>query len=174
MAKGITPTITSSAARFLTSPTSTPRVDFEEAAGHALPSKSADLSRPRDDSPESVPRSQQKVKREFVLTRETDAMLTELVNVLRDKTAARLSGSYVLRGLARLMMNHLPAIRSSAVACGHRRLPATSPRHVGARLKFEQYLADVFEIALTGRLPPSSSERDSCSPDEPPDNDPAS
>lgn len=173
MAKGITPTITSSAARFLTSETSTSRVDSGGHGGQPPANKSADLSRHRDDSPESVPRSQQKVKREFVLTRETDAMLTELVNVLRDKTAARLSGSYVLRGLARLMMNHLPAIRSCAVACGHRRLPATSPRHAGARLEFERYLARVFELALTGRLPPTS-ERDSGSPDEPPDNDPAS
>lgn len=173
MAKGITSTITSAAARFLTSETSTQRVDSGGAPGPSTHNPSADLARPRESSPESVPRSQQKVKREFVLTHETDAMLTELVNVLRDKTAARLSGSYVLRGLARLMMNHLPAIRSAAVAYGPRRLPATSPRHAPARMEFEQYLATIFELALTGRLPPSPGQ-ESPPPREPPDTDSAS
>lgn len=171
MAKGITTTITSAAARFLTSQTSTPRVDSGGASAPPVPNQSADLASPRESSPESVPRSQHKVKREFVLTHETDAMLTELVHVLRDKTAARLSGSYVLRGLARLMMNHLPAIRTAAVAYGPRRLPATSPRHAPARMEFEKYLATVFELALTGRLPPSP-EQVSPTPSESADTEP--
>lgn len=167
MAKGITTTITSAAARFLTSEPSTQRADSGASAGAPFANTSAGLPRPPEHTPERVPRSQQKVKREFVLTHETDAMLTELVNVLREKSSARLSGSYVLRGLARLMMNHLPAIRSAAVAYGPRRLPATSPRHAPARMEFEKYLATIFELALTGRLPPSSG------PESPPPRAPA-
>lgn len=147
MAKEIKPETESSAARFLT--LEGPMSSVDRASENASHSK--DLSGTPAPTKRDVPRSQQKVKREFVLTRETDAVLHELVGVLRDTSDARLSASHVVRGIARLLMNHLPAIRNASVACGPRRLPSTGADQAQARLEFEHYLAGVFELALTGR-----------------------
>jgi len=117
-----------------------------------------------------VPRLLEKVKREFVLTRETDAVISEVVTLLRETTTARLSSSHVLRGLARLLMRRLPALRNAAVASGPRRLPASNHGHINARIDFEQFLAEVFELALS--VPPGANPQKITS--APPDNKPAS
>ena len=147
MAKEIKPSPSSSAARFLTPESAGQAV----VAGGIKSNDSAGLKRPADESPADVPRMLQKVKREFVLTRETDAAINEVVSVLRETSNARLSSSHVLRGLARLLMAHLPAIRNAAVAMGPQRLPATGTGHALARLAFERYLVRVFELAIAGR-----------------------
>ncbi|MDX2116827.1 MAG: hypothetical protein SFY96_01450 [Planctomycetota bacterium] len=117
-----------------------------------------------------VPRPLEKVKREFVLTRETDAVISEVVTLLRETTSARLSSSHVLRGLARLLMRRLPALKNAAIASGLRRLPSTSPEQLGARVDFEQFLAGVFELGLSTppavaprQIPPESADKEPAS-----------
>lgn len=152
MAKHIKPTPRSSAARFLTPDASTHQVGaaMQEASDSSL----------LDHSSADVPRPLQKVKREFVLTRETDAIINEVVSVLRDVSGTRLSSSHVLRGLARLLVRHLPSIRHAAVAMGPQRLPATGTGHALARLAFEQYLAQVFEVAISRSEYPTGGPAD--------------
>jgi hypothetical protein len=151
MAKEIKPDLTSGAARFLNAGQSMERVEFKGLTGRLDTSRIAELAPSLTPPVVHVPRPLAKVKREFVLTRETDAALSEVVTLLRESTTARLSSSHVLRGIARLLMRRLPALRSAAVASGPRRLPSTSPEHQGARVDFEQFLADVFELALGSR-----------------------
>jgi hypothetical protein len=148
MAKEIKPNHQSGAARFLGASESGQRVEFRGLTGRLNVSQIAELHGPTGTTATAVPRPLEKVKREFVLTRETDAVITEVVGLLRETTTARLSSSHVLRGLARLLMDRLPALRAAAVASGHRRLPSTSPNHLGARVEFERFLASIFELAL--------------------------
>ncbi|MBK9187720.1 MAG: hypothetical protein IPM33_02075 [Phycisphaerales bacterium] len=148
MAKEIKPDNLSGAARFLNSGQSTEHVEFRGLTGRLDANRIAEL-RPTPAVPRaSVPRPLEKVKREFVLTRETDAAISEVVTLLRETTSARLSSSHVLRGLARLLMRRLPSLKSAAVASGQRRLPSTSPEQLGARVDFEQFLAGIFELAF--------------------------
>lgn len=170
MAKEIKPDNMSGAARFLNSGQSTEHVEFRGLTGRLDTNRIAELRAPGTRPSVQVPRSLEKVKREFVLTRETDAVISEVVTLLRETTSARLSSSHVLRGLARLLMRRLPALKSAAVASGPRRLPSTSPEQLGARVDFEQFLAGVFELGLS--TPPATAPRHI--PPEPADNKTAS
>ena len=154
MAKEIKPDNLSGAARFLNSGQSTEHVEFRGLTGRIDSNRIAELRPANAASEVHVPRPLEKVKREFVLTRETDAAISEVVTLLRDTTTARLSSSHVLRGLARLLMKRLPALKSAAVASGPRRLPSTSPEQLGARVDFEQFLATIFELALGSHATP--------------------
>lgn len=148
MAKEIKPDNLSGAARFLNSGQTTEHVEFRGLTGRLDTNRIAELRPERTAPGVHVPRPLEKVKREFVLTRETDAAISEVVTLLRETTSARLSSSHVLRGLARLLMRRLPALKSAAVACGQRRLPSTSREQLGARVDFEQFLAGIFELAF--------------------------
>lgn len=170
MAKEIKPDHMSGAARFLGAGQSTDHVEFRGLTGRIDANRIAELRPPGTRPAVHVPRPLEKVKREFVLTRETDAVLSEVVTMLRETTTARLSSSHVLRGLARLLMRRLPALKNAAVASGPRRLPSTSPEQLGARVDFEQFLAGVFELGLA--TPPTPSPRHT--PPEPADIKPAS
>lgn len=170
MAKEIKPDHTSGAARFLNSGQSTEHVEFRGLTGRIDANRIAELRPPGSRPAVHVPRPLEKVKREFVLTRETDAVISEVVTLLRETTLARLSSSHVLRGLARLLMRRLPALKSAAIASGPRRLPSTSPEQLGARVDFEHFLAGVFELGLS--TPSAAASR--LIPPEPADNKPAS
>lgn len=169
MPKEIKPNQQSGAARFLGASESGQRIEFRGLTGRLNVNQIAELRGSQVSTAAAVPRPLEKVKREFVLTRETDAVITEVVGLLRETTTARLSSSHVLRGLARLLMDRLPALRAAAVASGHRRLPSTSPNHFGARVEFERFLAGIFELALHADHPSSARSSSNTTADKPSD-----
>ncbi len=90
------------------------------------------------------------IKREILLTRETDVALDELVQIFRDATGARLTTSHVVRALLRGIKHTIPSLRRAAQQVGRVRLPSNAPAHQAERDAFEQRLAEAFMEVVRG------------------------
>jgi hypothetical protein len=154
VAKEIKQEPVSGAARFLKGVESMRLVEHHGATGTVNTSLLAEL-RGEPETPEGhVPRPHEKVKREFVLTRETDEQLNELIRILRRTTTAKLSGSHVLRAMLRLLTHRRSELRAAAVSYGARRLPSTGRSQTTARVEFDLFIAEIMEVAIGGKGAP--------------------
>lgn len=82
------------------------------ASDEAVPSYSAVHT--RDNPPAGSPRNKPRlIKREFVLTRETDAVLEALLQMFRQTTGTRLTASHVVRALLAAAEHSADEIRRS-------------------------------------------------------------
>ena len=156
MAKEIKPEPGSGAARFLKGVESMRLVEHRGATGTVNAGLLAELRGGTAAELGRVPRPHEKVKREFVLTRETDEQLNELVRILRHTTTAKLSGSHVLRAMLRLLASRADDVRAAASSYGPRRLPSTGRAQTAARVEFDMFLGSIFDLAISGRHPPSA------------------
>lgn len=98
------------------------------------------------------------IKREFVLSRETDATLATLVSIYRQATGSRLSASHIVRALLRAAEHGLESIEREAQRLGLLRLPSNGKGHEAQRKAFEAKLAGSF-IAATRAVPPAHTGR---------------
>jgi hypothetical protein len=153
VAKEIKPEPESGAARFLKGVESMRPVEHRGAVGAVNTSLLAELRGPAAADLECVPRPHEKVKREFVITRETDEQLNELVRILRQTTTAKLSGSHVLRAFLRLLASRVSHVQAAASSYGPRRLPSTGRAQTMARVDFDLFLGSIFELAISGKPP---------------------
>ncbi|MGA2501781.1 MAG: hypothetical protein ABSH20_28910 [Tepidisphaeraceae bacterium] len=92
----------------------------------------------------SVPvRQSTLVKRELVLTAQTDEIFTQLVTALRQATGTRLNASHAARALLRAVAGAIPKIVSQETPTRPLRLPAKARGQETQREAFEQQLADL-------------------------------
>ncbi len=104
-----------------------------------------------DTSAPATPMSQPKlVKRELVLTLETDEALNCLVSALRQATGTRLNASHVVRAMLRVVANVIPRIAGQANCPIPLRLPPKARGQEAQRDAFEQQLADLIASTLKG------------------------
>ena len=101
---------------------------------------------------------QSPIKREFVLSRETDATLATLVSVYRQATGSRLSASHIVRALLRAAEHGLESIDREAQRLGLLKLPSNGKDHEAERKVFEAKLAGGF-IAAMRTAPPAHTGR---------------
>lgn len=88
------------------------------------------------------------IKREFVLTPETEDTLMRLVQVYRRATGTRLSNSHVLRVVLRGIQHGLAAIEREANVLGTLKLPSNAKGREVERERFENALASNFIAAM--------------------------
>ena len=88
------------------------------------------------------------IKREFVLTPETEEMLENLVQTYRQATGARISNSQLIRAILRCMSYGHGAIEREARRLGALRLPSNAKGRETEREAFERNLGASFVAAM--------------------------
>lgn len=88
------------------------------------------------------------IKREFILSRETDSIVNNLLAVFNQQNDTRLTASQVIRALLIALRHALPAIQTVAEQAGPLVRPGNSGSQRRARIDFEQRLAAVIEEGL--------------------------
>ena len=88
------------------------------------------------------------VKREFVLSPETDQALCGLVEMFRRTTGARLSGSHVLRALLLGVSHSHATLEMEARRVGALRLPSNARGYDAERVHFERRIAAVLVAGM--------------------------
>lgn len=88
------------------------------------------------------------IKREVVLTPETDAILDELVEAFRRATRTRLTTSHVVRAMLLSAHHAGAAIQDHLYQAGYVRLPSNARNHAAERQRFELLLARAFAVAM--------------------------
>lgn len=96
------------------------------------------------------------VKRELVLTRESDQQFQVLIDACRQATGARVTASHVARTLFRVLAEAMPAIRRSLAELGPQRLPSNAPGFDHDRAAFEHRLARTLARGLADAAPSTS------------------
>ena len=138
---------TSSVARLL-DPTAAARA-IQKISGHQAPSVDMDSARIPPPSHPALDRSDVRlIKREVVLTPETDAILNELVDAFRRATCTRLSTSHVVRAIL-LSAHHVSSeLQNHIPQAGSVRLPSNARGRDAERQHFELLLARAFANAI--------------------------
>ncbi len=90
------------------------------------------------------------IKREFILSEETDATLNQLLAILETSTGNRLTASQVVRALLITLGECLPMIRPGAENSPRVPRPGNGAGHVRVRLAFERHLAGLIAEGLSG------------------------
>ncbi|MCC6426040.1 MAG: hypothetical protein IT435_04395 [Phycisphaerales bacterium] len=88
------------------------------------------------------------IKRELVLTPETDEAFTRLIELYRRTTGARLSASHVARAILRAVAFAMPAVEHEAARLGPMKLPSNARGRAIERERFEARLADALLAGL--------------------------
>lgn len=101
----------------------------------------AAISRPPAASPRFV-------KRELVLTPETDEAFTRLIDLYRRATGARLSASHVARAMLRAVAFAMPSVEHEAGRLGPMKLPSNARGRAIERERFEARLGDAMLAGL--------------------------
>ncbi len=104
----------------------------------------------QDDGPNHVvPTARTKhIKREFILSRETDSTVNDLIAVFNQQHDIRLTASQLIRAVLIVLRSALPAIRMTAERAGPFTCPGNSGHQLRARIAFERRLATVIEQGL--------------------------
>ena len=144
VAKLLEPGIGAAAIRtFVPAPTGTPAGG---EAGVRIP-----LQAP-DPGPQAVPTGEAAdVKREFTLTRSSDATLDELVAIYQRTTGCKLHASHVMRAVLRALGEALPEIEREAIALGPLRRPSNATGKESERDAFEARIAASLRAGMRGR-----------------------
>ena len=96
------------------------------------------------------------IKREFVLTPETDRILAALVQTYRQTTGARISNSQLIRAVLRSMSYGCVAIEREAQRLGTLKLPSNAKERVAEREQFELVLSTSIVEAMRSLGAPHS------------------
>lgn len=88
------------------------------------------------------------VKREFVLTPETDGILSGLIELYRRSTGARLSGSHLLRSLLVGVEHARPSLEVESRRLGRMKLPGNGRGTEHARMQFERRITAALVAGL--------------------------
>lgn len=94
--------------------------------------------------------ARQYIKREFILSPETDAILIDVLSVLYQSTGRRLNASQVIRSMLLAVRPALPLIRNAATQMEAVARPVNRRGQRQARTHFERYLARVIGAGLHG------------------------
>lgn len=112
------------------------------------------------DSPEDTaqPRARDahsgaSVKREIVLTRETDAILDHLLNLFRRQTCTRLSTSHVIRVMLLMTQLATDTLHTELARVGPLNLPSNARGRETERQRFESILAQALGRAVRAAGP---------------------
>lgn len=93
------------------------------------------------------------IKREILLSREADAAMERLVQMLRDATGARLTASHVARALLLAAEHAAPCIQQAAELLGPETLPSNAPAYESARRRFESRIARAIVEGMRASAP---------------------
>lgn len=130
---------------------------IEKVSGHPLPNMTSEYPSAPIQDPRAVsdpgPRL---IKREIVLTPETDAILDELVEAFRRATRTRLTTSHVVRAMLLSAQHAGAAIQDHLHQAGYVRLPSNAQGHAAERQHFELLLARAFAVAMRKAIPAAS------------------
>ena len=125
-----------------------------ESVSRALKPVSLDPAPLSSESPNPVRAIEANaIKREFVLTAETAALLDAIVDKLRCGTQTRLSASHVLRSLLQVVRPTLTSLDAVAARSRPWKLPPNGSLHHAERVEYEQCIADVIVNALHNHGP---------------------
>lgn len=81
------------------------------------------------------------IKREFILDATADASLNQLIDLLRNATGARLSGSHVVRAVLHGIAACTESLRREAAEIGRLKLPSNARGRGDERRRFEGTIA---------------------------------
>lgn len=139
------PPPTSSVARLL---------DADSVSRALKPVPPPDVAAAPCGAPEQAESSATSIKREFVLTDDTAAILDVMVERLRNGTKTRLSASHAVRSLLWTVRPCLTLL--DAVVAGSRpwKLPPNGGLHHVERVVYEQRIADAIATALRRNATP--------------------
>lgn len=93
------------------------------------------------------------IKREFTLTRATDATLNELLAIYQREAACRLHSSHLMRAILRALGRALPEIEREAARLGALKRPRNAAGQEAERDEFEERLAFSLLAGLRGVRP---------------------
>lgn len=148
MAKTLRTTPPSSSVARLLDPAAASRA-IEKVSGNQQPSPKIEPPNTPLQSPAAVgDPGARLIKREVVLTPETDAILDELVETFRRATRTRLTTSLVIRAMLLSAQHAGAAIQDHLHQAGYVRLPSNARSHAAERQRFELLLARAFAVAM--------------------------
>lgn len=101
-----------------------------------------------------------RVKREFILTDETEATFCEALELFRRTTRARLTASQLFRAMLKALRGALPALQYEAHQLGPMRLPGNGRQAQTRRNAFEERIAAAIAAGMrvTAASHPSAHE----------------
>jgi len=137
------------------------------AAIAAAPTHAISEPLPRARTPEGPQASAaatRPVKREIVLTRESDEQFQALIDACRQATGSRVTASHVARALFRVVAEAMPGIRRSLAELGPQRLPSNAPGFDHDRAHFEHRLARALARGLAATPATSTSHAPTAPP----------
>lgn len=121
----------------------------------AVRATTREVSPPAGPAPSAIPSHREStspsaalIKREFILTPETNATLDQLIYLYRRGTRTRLSASHVLRAMLRMTGETLDALGAELLLMRPMKLPSNAHDHDHERERFEQVLSDLLRAAL--------------------------
>lgn len=94
--------------------------------------------------------ARQYIKREFILSPETDATLIEVTSALYQSTGRRLNASQIIRAMLLVVRPALPLIRNAATQMEAVARPVNGRGQRQARTELERYLARVIGAGFRG------------------------
>lgn len=148
MAKNLRTTPPSSSVARLLDPVAASRA-IEKVSGYLPPSRTVEPPITPTPSRAAVDLAGARlIKREVVLTPETDAILDELVEAFRRATRTRLSTSHVVRAMLLSAQHAGDGIRTHLHQAGCVRLPSNARGRDAEREHFELLLARAFATAM--------------------------
>lgn len=119
-----------------------PAIDPPSIAGHFEESKEStkEYTPVASQSMQGTPY----IKRELILTQETDATLSQLVELYRKATGSKVTTSHVARSLLLAVHHSMDYLSRESRRIGPLKLPSNARGREQDRLKFEARLADAF------------------------------
>lgn len=122
-------------------------------AGRPPPSAVSNQDNPATEprwtpGPRSHPAELRFIKRELVLTTETDETFTRLIDAFRRATGTRLSASHMARAMLRAVAFAMPSVEHEAARLGTMKLPSNARGRGIERERFEARLADALLSGL--------------------------
>ncbi|MFN0133118.1 MAG: hypothetical protein ACKVW3_11425 [Phycisphaerales bacterium] len=111
------------------------------AIGNPLPVPHAVPPPPREVPQRMDPEVTRSIKREVILTTDTDETLTRCLAAMQKGTRTRLNTSHLVRAILRAMEGVVPALESQGRQLGPLRLPGNGPGTGPLREAFERRIA---------------------------------
>ena len=139
----------------LLDPVAANRAVQKVAVYHGDPTAFTTDPTPAEPNDLAAARTRGPVKREIVLTRETDTALDQLLALFRRSTGARLSTSHVVRVILLVAYLAMDRLESELASIGPLDLPSNARNREAERKQFESMLAQT----LAGAVRDAMSDR---------------
>jgi hypothetical protein len=105
---------------------------------------------PTAPAPTFVPATTPNVKRELVLTQDTEETLCELVALYQHATGTKLTVSHVARAMLRGVAHCMESLEREAKYIGRQKLPSNARGKEVDRERFEEHIAMAFVAGIRG------------------------